>query len=248
MRRSPRPERLRSVRHDVVDDRRATRRDPHRGTPGDQHRSKSAVAVPALVSDTRSCRCSSQLDDLMTVSDLRSRGLSRLTPTQAPLSESTFRVRDSRVPRQPFACRSHPCSQSTRMSGWRGIRAGGSTGSLVQYMRSCILVIMADRDERERVAGDLLRLARVKAGLTQAALAARAGVAQPAISAYENGNRQPTLPTLQRLLAAAGFELRMRLEAPDDQARAEREWAATRPEGERRRWAAEQRAQAGRQR
>lgn len=109
-------------------------------------------------------------------------------------------------------------------------------------------MVVADRDERERVAGDLLRLARVKAGLTQAALAARAGVAQAAISAYENGHRQPTLPTLYRLLIAAGFELRMRLEAPDDQARAERDWAATRPEGERRRWAAEQSANEGRRR
>lgn len=96
--------------------------------------------------------------------------------------------------------------------------------------------------ERDRVAGDLLRLARVKAGLTQAVLAQRAGVAQTLISAYENGRRQPTLPTLMRLLEAAGFDLRMRLEAPDVQARAAEEWSASRPAGERRRWAREQAA------
>lgn len=79
-------------------------------------------------------------------------------------------------------------------------------------------------DDRDRVAGDLPRLARVKAGLTQAALGERAGVAQTLISAYENGRRQPSLPALMRLLEAAGFELRMRLEGPDVQARAAHEW------------------------
>jgi hypothetical protein len=98
--------------------------------------------------------------------------------------------------------------------------------------------------ERDQVAGDLLRLARVKAGLTQAALAERAGVAQALISAYENGRRQPTFPTLLRLLEAAGFELRMRLEPPDEQARLIREWEASRPAAERRRWAREQAATA----
>lgn len=104
------------------------------------------------------------------------------------------------------------------------------------------MVLVPQLDEQQQVAGDLIRLARVKAGLSQAALAGRAGVSQALISAYENGHRQPTLPTLQRLLIAAGFELRMRLEPPDDQARAEREWAATRSGSERRRWAKEQAA------
>lgn len=71
---------------------------------------------------------------------------------------------------------------------------------------------MTEQSERERVAGDLLRLARVKAGLTQAQLAEQAGVAQTLISAYENGHRQPTMPRLLSLLEAAGLELRLRLE------------------------------------
>ncbi|HET9058462.1 MAG TPA: helix-turn-helix transcriptional regulator [Acidimicrobiales bacterium] len=99
---------------------------------------------------------------------------------------------------------------------------------------------MDERTASEQVAGDLLRLARVKAGLTQTELAVQAGVAQTLISAYENGHRQPTLPTLMRLLEAAGLELRMRLEPPDIQRRAVAEWEATRPAAERKRWAREQ--------
>lgn len=97
-----------------------------------------------------------------------------------------------------------------------------------------------------RIAGDLIRLARVKAGLSQDGLAVRAGVAQSLISAYENGRRQPTVPTLLRLLGAAGFDLRMRLELPDVQSRAADDWAASRPAPERRRWEREQRAAASR--
>ena len=53
----------------------------------------------------------------------------------------------------------------------------------------------------------MLRRARVRAGLSQAELAARAGVAQSVISAYEAGRRQPALPTLARLIEAAGYDL-----------------------------------------
>ena len=62
------------------------------------------------------------------------------------------------------------------------------------------------------VAAGLIRLARDKAGLTQTELAGRAGVSQQAISAYETGRKEPTLPFLQRLLGAAGFEMRVKLE------------------------------------
>jgi transcriptional regulator with XRE-family HTH domain len=101
---------------------------------------------------------------------------------------------------------------------------------------------MAVDEPRDALAANLLRLARAKSGLTQAELATRAGVAQSLISSYETGRRQPTLPTLKRLLAAAGFELRTRLSEPDLQARAVEEWQATRPAAERRRWAQEQHA------
>ena len=55
--------------------------------------------------------------------------------------------------------------------------------------------------------GALLRRARTGAGLSQAELAARAGVTQSVISAYESGHRQPALPTLAALIEAAGYEL-----------------------------------------
>jgi predicted nucleotidyltransferase/DNA-binding XRE family transcriptional regulator len=58
-------------------------------------------------------------------------------------------------------------------------------------------------------AGELLRQARRGAGLTQAELAARAGVTQSVISAYESGRRQPSIPVLRRLVEAAGAELIM---------------------------------------
>lgn len=55
--------------------------------------------------------------------------------------------------------------------------------------------------------GLLLRDARRSAGLSQAALARRAGITQSVVSAYENSARQPSLPTLARLVAAAGLDL-----------------------------------------
>ncbi len=56
-------------------------------------------------------------------------------------------------------------------------------------------------------AGALLRQARQRAGLSQVELAAKAGVSQSVISAYESGHRQPSLPTLAALVDATGFEL-----------------------------------------
>jgi len=63
-------------------------------------------------------------------------------------------------------------------------------------------------------AGVLLRQARKRAGLSQVDLAARAGVTQSVISAYESGQRQPSLPALARLVDAAGFELTLNLRRP----------------------------------
>ena len=63
-------------------------------------------------------------------------------------------------------------------------------------------------------AGALLRQARKRAGLSQVDLAARAGVTQSVISAYESGQRQPSIPALARLVGAAGFELTLGLRRP----------------------------------
>jgi transcriptional regulator with XRE-family HTH domain len=55
--------------------------------------------------------------------------------------------------------------------------------------------------------GDLLERVRRQAGLSQEALAARAGTSRPTLSAYEHGRKSPTLATVERLLDSAGFEL-----------------------------------------
>jgi|SRR5215218_2260824 len=52
-----------------------------------------------------------------------------------------------------------------------------------------------------------LQSARRQAGLTQTALATRAGTSQATLSAYEHGRKQPSVDTLARLLAAAGSRL-----------------------------------------
>jgi uncharacterized protein len=63
----------------------------------------------------------------------------------------------------------------------------------------------------QTTAGALLRQARKRAGLSQVELAVRAGVTQSVISAYESGQRQPSIPALVRLIEAAGCELTLGL-------------------------------------
>ena len=75
---------------------------------------------------------------------------------------------------------------------------------------------MGKYDPAPTLAAGLIRLARSKAGLTQQQLASRAGVSQQVVSAYETGRQEPTLPSLQRLIGAAGFEMRIHLEPIDD--------------------------------
>jgi transcriptional regulator with XRE-family HTH domain len=55
----------------------------------------------------------------------------------------------------------------------------------------------------------VLGQAREQAGLSQRALAERAGTAQSVVARIELGEAVPTLRTLQRLVAAAGFELEL---------------------------------------
>ena len=123
-------------------------------------------------------------------------------------------------------------------------RVGGGTTARHQPSRTLYAIVSAERVADNQGAGDLIRLARAKGGLTQDEMAARAGVVQSLISAYENGRRQPTVPTLLRLLESVGFDLRMRLELPDVQARAAEDWSSSRPGPEQRRWEREQRTAA----
>ncbi len=58
------------------------------------------------------------------------------------------------------------------------------------------------------VAAELIRKARISAGLTMAELADRSGTSKPTVSRYENGLVDPGTETLSRLLHACGQELR----------------------------------------
>lgn len=62
----------------------------------------------------------------------------------------------------------------------------------------------------------MLVLARQERHLSQRELADLAGVAQSEIAKIESGKREPSIPTLQRILAGAGLELRLRLAPLDD--------------------------------
>ncbi len=65
-------------------------------------------------------------------------------------------------------------------------------------------------------AGEVLRDARLRAGMSQAELARRAGVSQPVISAYEGGRREPGLEMLRKLVAASGHDLTISVEQRPD--------------------------------
>ena len=64
-------------------------------------------------------------------------------------------------------------------------------------------------------AAALLREARTRAGLSQRALAERAGTAQSVIARIERGLTSPTWETLERLLAAAGESLNPQTQPAD---------------------------------
>lgn len=102
---------------------------------------------------------------------------------------------------------------------WQQLSLKARTGV---HQFSYAIAYLAAVDESLEVAAGTLRRGRVQAGLTQAALGKRAGVSQALISAYENCHRQPTLPTLMRLVRAAGSgvlvqlsPLRTEIRSPD---------------------------------
>jgi len=67
---------------------------------------------------------------------------------------------------------------------------------------------------RSGTASRTLHEARQRSGLSQTELARRAAVTQSVISAYESGARQPSVPVLERLVAATGLELELRVRRP----------------------------------
>ena len=66
------------------------------------------------------------------------------------------------------------------------------------------------------ISGDLLREARLRAGLTQRELASRAGTSQPAVARWESGEVVPSFERLRDLVRACGLELTFGLASYDD--------------------------------
>ena len=61
-----------------------------------------------------------------------------------------------------------------------------------------------------------LRWARLRAGLTQAELARRAGLSQPAVARLEDPDHNPKLDMLERVATALGVRLEVGLRGPLD--------------------------------
>lgn len=66
------------------------------------------------------------------------------------------------------------------------------------------------------VSGDLIREARLRAGLTQTQLAERLDKAQSEIGRWERGEVVPSLETLRRVVRACDLDVHFRLVAADD--------------------------------
>jgi transcriptional regulator with XRE-family HTH domain len=96
------------------------------------------------------------------------------------------------------------------------------------------------------LAGSLIWLARDQAGMTQTQVADRAGVPQSTISAYERGERQPTLPMLLKIIRATGRDLRFHVAEADVQSIVTEQWERSRPVAEQKQWERERLAAAGR--
>ena len=61
----------------------------------------------------------------------------------------------------------------------------------------------------------IVREARRRAGLTQAALAKKAGVPKSTVGRIESGARTPSVELVERLVRAAGLEVTVSLSEPD---------------------------------
>lgn len=106
----------------------------------------------------------------------------------------------------PFAPRVH-CSRAFTVFF---VKSTDRTEGRGQY--NCDLLSTIRYSQGMEAAGSLVRAARQQAGLSQAELGRRAGVTQSVISAYESGTRQPSMPTLTRLIEATGAELDVRVQ------------------------------------
>lgn len=67
-------------------------------------------------------------------------------------------------------------------------------------------------------AGDVIREARLQAGLSQKELAVLAGVPRPSITRWERGVVEPGFDMTRRLLRACGFDVSLVRYEPDETA------------------------------
>ncbi len=68
-----------------------------------------------------------------------------------------------------------------------------------------------------RPIGELLKEARLSAGLTQKELCDRLGMEKSYIYAYEVGRRQPSIQTIAKIATGLGCELEITLRLKEDQ-------------------------------
>jgi transcriptional regulator with XRE-family HTH domain len=64
-------------------------------------------------------------------------------------------------------------------------------------------------EDVDQLAGQLIRRIRHESGLKQVELARRTGIQSSVLSAYEHGERQPSVAALARIAGAAGLEVRV---------------------------------------
>lgn len=69
------------------------------------------------------------------------------------------------------------------------------------------------------MAGDIIRGARLHAGLSLRELARRAKTSHATLSRYEDGTIQPSLAVVERIVEACGLQLRVHLAEPDPEDR-----------------------------
>lgn len=79
------------------------------------------------------------------------------------------------------------------------------------YVRTAWSPVTVPETPAAETPASLLKTARWHAGLSQADVAQRAQITQPAVARYEAGLRTPTLDMLRRLLAACGMRLDLAL-------------------------------------
>ena len=93
-----------------------------------------------------------------------------------------------------------PALCTERRIGWTGEGIGWAEVPRLPFYPGTGILPLVDT-------ATLIVTARRSAGLTQTALAGRAGTSQSAVARYESGSASPSVRTLERLLHAAGYRL-----------------------------------------